>query len=180
MENLSEVTVRTASPEDAREIKDVFYYGWLATYPNQEANITTEDIEEKYKDRHSEQSLQKLAQKISSLPKGEIMLVAKISNKVVGVCRATVGDTENRIIALYVLPENQRTGIGTALWQATLRYFDSTKQTLVDVASYNVRAIRFYERLGFTDTGKRMNDARFTMKNGATIPEIEMRRQASA
>jgi ribosomal protein S18 acetylase RimI-like enzyme len=50
----------------------------------------------------------------------------------------------------------------------------------VEVATYNANAIRFYEGLGFVDTGKRMSDPKFTMKSGAIIPEMEMRREATS
>jgi hypothetical protein len=49
---------------------------------------------------------------------------------------------------------------------------------VVEVATYNTNAIKFYERLGFVDTGKRISDPKLMMKSGAIIPVMEMRREA--
>ena len=52
------------------------------------------------------------------------------------------------------------------------------KDTYVDVAEYNQRAIDFYTKLGFVDTGRRHQEERFRMKSGAIITEMEMVRKA--
>lgn len=44
----SRVTITTAKPEDARGIVEVLYKTWLDTYPNEEAGITVDDIEDKF------------------------------------------------------------------------------------------------------------------------------------
>lgn len=36
-------------PEDIIQIQEVFYRTWLETYPNKEAGITRQDIEEYFK-----------------------------------------------------------------------------------------------------------------------------------
>lgn len=111
-------------------------------------------------------------------PEGQTTLVAKKGDKVVGVCRATKHVDHNQLYAVYVLPEYHGHGIGTAMWQEVQQYLDPTKPTMVEVAIYNAKAIKFYERLGFADTGRRMRDPKFTLKSGAIIPEMEMRREA--
>lgn len=81
---------------------------------------------------------------------------------------------KNQLQAIYVLPEYQHQGIGTMLWQALCKSFDVSMPTIVQVATYNKQAIVFYEKLGFTDTGKRWQDDKFRMKSGVVIPEMEM------
>ena len=71
-------------------------------------------------------------------------------------------------------PDFQHHGIGTRLWEAAQQHLDPAKDTYVDVAEYNQRAIDFYTKLGFVDTGRRHQEERFRMKSGAIITEMEM------
>lgn len=176
--NTQPLTIAPATPDDVVDMQDVFYRGWLATYPNVEHGITVDDIEDRYKDRLSEEKLRVRREQAANPPEGQTTLVAKKDGKVVGLCRVFKHPDRNQLYAIYVLPEYHGQGIGTAMWNAAQQYIDSTKHTIVEVATYNTNAIKFYERLGFVDTGKRMSDPKFTMKSGAIIPEMEMRREA--
>lgn len=172
------MVIALAVPEDARAIRDVLYQSWLDTYPNEKVGITREDIVELYKDQFSEERLQKSRKRLAEGPANEHTLVAKMNGVVVGVSRIVKEDNRNKLWTLYVHPEFQGRGMGTALWKAAQGYFDAAKDTYLEVADYNTRAIGFYERLGFQDTGKRFVEERFRMKSGASIIEIEMRRPA--
>jgi GNAT superfamily N-acetyltransferase len=67
----------------------------------------------------------------------------------------------------------QGKGVGSALFNAILPHVD--KDLIVYVAPYNERAIQFYEKLGFKDTGKPFTEDRHIMPiSGVTIPEMEM------
>lgn len=81
---------------------------------------------------------------------------------------------ENIIITIYLLPEYFGKGIGTKLWKQAQKVFDPNKDIYVEVVTYNKRAIEFYKKLGFVDTGKRLVDERFKMKSGSIFPEMEM------
>jgi ribosomal protein S18 acetylase RimI-like enzyme len=105
---------------------------------------------------------------------GHALFFAKDGDTVVGLCRVVRSETENRLQAIYVLPEYQGRGIGTLLWNEAQKYLDKDKDIVVAVAEYNQNAIDFYTRLGFEDTGKRWKDEKFTMKSGVQIPEMEM------
>jgi len=174
-ENLGRrIVIAPASSEDTKDIQDVFYKTWLDTYPNAEAGITVDDIEDRYKDAFTEDTLRKRAERISNPPEGEILLVAKENDRTIGLCRVVISDTENRIQAIYVLPEYQGKGIGRKLWEEARKLFDPEKNIHVAVATYNTNAIEFYRRLGFEDTGKRWTDEKLKMKSGSVIPEMEM------
>jgi ribosomal protein S18 acetylase RimI-like enzyme len=172
--NLNNIVTTPPSPEDVLGIINVFYKTWLATYPNEELGITIEDIEHKYKDRLSEENVAKRAKRIAEPPVNEQLLVAKINNKVIGVCRGIIHENANQLQAIYILPEYQGKGIGGLLWQEINKFFDLNKHTIVEVASYNQNAINFYTKLGFKDTGESFNDEGLKMKNGAVIPQIRM------
>ena len=175
-----QLSIEEAAPSDAETIQQVFYKTWLATYPNKEAGISVDDIEDRFKDRFTEQELEKRKKKMESMPPNEKHFVAKMAGKVVGTCYAKRLDDRNQLQTIYVLPEYQGSGIGSALWKQAANFFDPTKDTYVEVAVYNKGAIDFYSRIGFVDTGRRFSDPKFVMKSGATFPEMEMCRKASA
>ena len=168
------ITVGLAQPNDARDIQEIFYKTWLATYPNEEFGVTVDDIEDKYKDSLTEEKIKQRTEKIINPPEGQTLFVAKEGNKVVGVCRVEGNDKDNRLRVMYVSPEFQGRGVGSSLWNQAKTVLDIHKDTFVDVVTYNIKAIEFYKKLGFEYTGKRFSDEKFTMKSGATMPEMEM------
>src|SRR6516164_5772433 len=109
------IEVSRATPEDVASVQDVLYRVWLTTYPNKALGITVADIEEMYKDRNSKETLARMRERISSA--NEITLVAKENGKVVGVCRVIRREDKDVMEAIYVLPEYQRLGIGSAIWR---------------------------------------------------------------
>lgn len=166
--------IRKAREEDAEGVGEVFYKSWLATYPNEKAGITVDDIEDHFKDRAGEEHIEKLRAFIRNLPESWTALVACEGDLVIGTCRVRRWPKLNELQTIYVLPDHFRKGIGTKLWEAAKTYLDPTKDTIVDMVDYNTRAISFYEQLNFVDTGKRFTNPRFTMKSGAVLPEMRM------
>jgi ribosomal protein S18 acetylase RimI-like enzyme len=73
--------------------------------------------------------------------------------------------------------EYQGKGIGKSMWNELLNFFDPTKKIMVEVADYNKNAIRFYESLGFVDTGERFVDENIMSRRDFIIPEMRMIRQ---
>ena len=169
-----EIKVNVASPEDVRGMQEVIYKTWLATYPNKKLGITVNDIEERFKAAFTEGTLAKRAERISNPAEGETLFFAKESDKVVGICCVVKSEENNRLQAIYVLPEYQGRGVGKLLWDEAQKVFDPEKDTVVAVATYNTQAIDFYERLGFSDTGRRFTEDKLKMKSGAIVPEMEM------
>lgn len=174
-----QVKIFPASPEDVREIQEVFYKTWLDTYPNEELGITVDDIKDIYKDSFTKEGLKKRAKRIADPPEGETLFVSEMEGKIVGVCRVVIHADKNQLKAMYVLPEYQSKGVGQKLWEYAQKLFDSDKDIIVQVSSYNERAMSFYRGLGFEDTGKELVDEEFRMESGAAIPETEMVIKAS-
>lgn len=172
---MEHVTIVDAQPEDAQAIVNVLHKTWLATYPNKELGITVEDIEESYKDSFLDENLKKLADKIARLNTNEKRLVAKVGDSIVGVSTMVKNEDNNQLKTIYVLPEFQGKGIGYMLWEEGKKFCDPMKKTIVHVATYNQKAIDFYKKLGFVDTGKRFSDDMVRgRKMGVQIPEMEM------
>lgn len=167
-------TIKHPTIEDVPDIQEVFYRTWLATYPNEEVGITLADIEEKYKDRYSEEAINKRKNDILHPSPDSFFLVAKEDNLVVGVCRSRKENDYNELTAIYVLPDYQQKGIGRMLWEKTLEFLGDQKDIIVHVAAYNQPAINFYQRIGFVDSGKRMAEKHKMPISGVYIPEIEL------
>ncbi len=175
-ERMPEIEITAPAPGDGKGMQEVFYRTWLATYPNEEAGITAEDIEYRFKDRLSEEKIASVEKRMLNPVEGETLFLAKSEGRVVGVCRIVKGDEANRLQAIYVLPEFQGEGVGKKLWEEAKKHFDPEKDSTVQAVTYNANAIKFYEGLGFVDTGKRIEDER--MESGAVMTILEMRRKA--
>ena len=174
MNPLRDISIVPATPDDVYGIQEVLYQTWLATYPNEEYNILTEDIEERFKDRHNEVAMLKRRHMIARYDPQHPRFVAKHNSLVIGVCSADIHLLINELLVLYVLPEYHGIGLGYALWKTVLALFDPTTSIRLHVALYNTKAILFYQRLGFVATGEVISPRIFAMKNGAVIPELEM------
>ncbi|HEX4799365.1 MAG TPA: GNAT family N-acetyltransferase [Candidatus Paceibacterota bacterium] len=170
------IKITHATADDALGIQKVFYTTWLVTYPNKKIGITTKDIEVLFKDYTSPTKIARYSQELTQTPPNEQFLVAKVGDLVVGVCRTIIREKYNQLQAIYVLPEYQGKGVGTKLWDMAYTFFDTSKDTIVHVATYNIRAINFYRLLGFIDTGRRFTEERHRMPiSNVLIPEMEMR-----
>jgi len=177
MTNLEGYKIRKAKPEDVLGLHNVYYITWLDTYPNQEFNITKEDIIFKYESRLDPEKLVERKEKISKIGKNEVLLLVEKDGVVVAVCNAVQDDVCNELRSIYVLPEHQGRRLGWNLWAEAKKIFDPKKETLVKVASYNEKAINFYKKIGFESTGEIIFDEKFKMRNGAIIPELKMIRR---
>lgn len=171
---MAEIIIVQPKKEDAIGSIEVQHKAWLATYPNEKLGITVEDIEERYKNAYVGERLERRKKIIENPEPNEKVLVAKDGNKVVGMCYGDIQENRNQLRAIYILPEYHGKGIGTKLWQALLPFFDKNKDIYVEVVDYNEKAISFYKKLGFVDTGKRFQEERFRMKSGALFTEMEM------
>ena len=164
-----------AIPADAEGIAHVVETTWLSTYPNEEYKITEEDINEILKNRKSPEEIEKTRQNIIEEKPDQKIFVAKQGEDIIGFCNAIKKPDFNQLKAIYVLPEYQGQCIGQKLWDQVFTFFnDNNNKIIVHVATYNQKAIDFYKKLGFEETGKNFSQERFRMKSGSIIPETEL------
>lgn len=176
---MDEVVITKAAPDDAEAICDVLTTTWLDTYPNPELGITESDIRYRLEGENGERIAKNIEwwrENIRTVGPNYTMYVARIEDKVVGMTSAGIDTTNNRrsVMAVYVLPEAQGIGAGAKLMQAALDWLGDTEDIYVVVASYNDKAINFYKRFGFMETGKQIEDASAKASGDKEIPEIEM------
>lgn len=174
MLTINPVVIDRATPDDVWGMQDVFYLGWRSTYPNKDHGITVRSIDERFKDRHSPERLEERRKGLANPSNWRTTFVARREGRVIGVCRVARHPDTNELEAIYLLPECQRRGIGTMLWQEAKHCLDASQPTRVLFAVYNEMAKRFYWRLGFRRMGERVTELRFRFPNGTVIPEMEM------
>ena len=169
------VIISNAKPEDAEQIQKLYYETWVDTYRNDEHGITLENLQYRYRDSMSEKSIDWLRDFIKSkIPDNNKYLTAKVDSKVIGVSYLEKEIDHNRLHGLYILPEYQSKGMGKMFWEEAKKFFDLKNKTILEVAVYNAKAIGFYKKLGFIDTGKRYPEERITDEKIVKIPMMEM------
>jgi ribosomal protein S18 acetylase RimI-like enzyme len=171
------IIIRKTRGADTEEIYNLLRKTWLVIYPNKQVGITPEDVELFLQRITSPENLE-IARSQFENPKPEwLFLVAEDQNigRIVGTLTIGRLPEYNKLKSIYILPEYQGKGIGKMFWAKALEFFDNTKDTIVEVATYNSQAIKFYESLGFVDTGERFTEERHRMPiSGVAIPEMRM------
>ena len=173
------VVIEQAVPEDAQEICSVLGKTWFDTYPNAEAGITREDIRLRIEGERGERiqpSIDRWRNTIETSDGSHAVYVARMNDKIVGMAAPSFIGGMRRVGALYVLPEVQGKGVGSALMQKVLEWHGTGEAIYLAVARYNQKAIDFYKRFGFKQT--RSIEDEGDVYGGKQIPEIEMVRQA--
>lgn len=170
-----EIQVIEAIPGDVYAIRQIQKLTWLDTYPNLEVGITREDIETRFASDDTEEGKKRMEERRQRFYNpNRHMYVAKDGEKVIGFSGAEKEEHNGRIQSLYLLPEYQGHGVGRKLMEAALTWLGSEQDIYLNVASYNDKAIAFYEKFGFKKTGKDVTDPVAVLPSGKTIPEIEM------
>lgn len=175
------IIIRLLDVESIRGYIDVIRANWYLVYPNAEYGIRVEDIDSYFKKSPIEQEVENWRRWLDEPYPSCKELIAWVDGLVVGMCEAysAIGDDYNEIGGIYVHPGHWRRGIGTALWRQAEAYLDPTKPIIAKVVTYT-EAVKFYEHLGFVDTGERPCDERFVFESGATFPEMVMRRDPTS
>ncbi len=154
--------------EDIASIIEIQKTGWLATYISEEHGITADDI--LAKDFTSPERMARWGKFIVK----QKALVAKDNNKVIAFISLEKSDKESKLGAVYVLPEYQGRGIGKRLIQQGLEWLGSDKDIILDVVTYNDKAIAIYQKLGFEKMGEPPAEDLAKLPSGKTMPEVRM------
>jgi ribosomal protein S18 acetylase RimI-like enzyme len=180
----NEMLIEQAYPDDTEAISELLSITWLDTYPNSDLNISKRDIRLRVEGKQGErvaQNIERWRGFIKAIGPYNTIYVARLENKLVGVVSAgshSDHDNKARIGALYVLPEVQGRAVGSLLMKKALNWLGSHDDIYVVVASYNQKAIQFYNRFGFTETGTLIEDLPAIARGDKPIPEMEMMRPA--
>lgn len=143
-----------AVPVDAEGILAVQLDGWIAAYSNPSLGITADLIRARFANREERlASWRKRSAEVAAGDPDKRIWVAKDHGEVIGYC-APVKMPENggRLGALYVRPAYHGTGVASHLIGLALEWF-GTRPMDIKVVAYNPRALAFYKKFGFVETG---------------------------
>jgi ribosomal protein S18 acetylase RimI-like enzyme len=155
------ISIRKAVLEDIPHIRAVVSASWRATYTGIFPDAFIDNALEQW---WSEAGFQR------SIPNAAVCnLVAEQEGHIVGTLMGTVDPGEEgqaHLFRLYIHPDHVGQGIGKQLWQAYLQHLaPEVKRVDLEVEPQNARAIQFYTRLGFHQTGINAAEAfGYTMK----------------
>ncbi len=139
--------IRPATAADREAIRDVARAAWHDTYDELDAETIDETVDAWYDDPSFGEALEK---------PGTAILVAEVDGELVGFTHGVVDEDEGDVLRMYVHPDHQREGIGTALHErlrGDLEDFSMKRMRAIDLAS-NEGGRHFYEQLGFSESGE--------------------------
>lgn len=176
---MEDILIEESVPEDMFGIREVQKITWIQTYANEKLGITKEDVALRFADDNSEEAKAKLEdRKVKYYGNPNLKnWVAKIGDKIVAFCTAARYEDHNRIHAIYVLPDFQKQSIGFTLMSKALDWLGAEKDIFIDVVSYNQKAIDFYRKFGFIETG-RVLENKITFGANKVATEIDVVRRA--
>jgi ribosomal protein S18 acetylase RimI-like enzyme len=177
------VEISIADPEDTNGIRDVQYKSLLAIKSEELGSIVdgVDKMDPTYSrgETLSKKEESKLKNDIrtlgKNLPRESETFVAKVNQKVIGFCTVVRGSEQNSLAEIYVIPAFQRKKIGQRLWDTARQFIDQNKDTTVALLRFNTPAKKFYEGLGFAETGVSWEGESLTNGNGTTVIEMILR-----
>ena len=143
--------VRTVEKKDIPEMEALLSYIWADTYASFLPDEVIQSVKGMWKDST-------LLQKQIENP-GTLFLVAEAENVLVGL--STVVSCEDGTLAmvrLYVHPDHQRKGIGSALLDKSILSFPKAGKIHLEVIKKDVKAVNFYLKHGFLYIEKKKRD----------------------
>ncbi len=172
--------ISIAGLEDTNDIREVQYKLWLASASGRgvdgasklrSAALCDETLSkvDESKRRNKLQGLRK-----NLHPESETF-VAKMGQTLIGFCTVVRGSEQNSLAEIYVIPAFQGHKIGRRLWDSARQFIDQNKDTTVALLRRNIQAKKFYERLGFTETGVSWEGENSKNANAAAVIEMILR-----
>ncbi|RLQ87753.1 GNAT family N-acetyltransferase [Notoacmeibacter ruber] len=145
--------IRTVDPDDIPEIRSLLERTWHATYDEIYGHERVAALTASW---HSESALRKRLNK----PYSEFV-IADDGEDILGVAFASMGDGGDDRTAflhqLYVNPDVQGRGAGTALLIEMESAFPAASRMKLEVEEANLKAISFYEKQGYERIGRTEN-----------------------
>jgi ribosomal protein S18 acetylase RimI-like enzyme len=166
------ITLSFPKPTDAKSMNEVIKSSWYATYINPEIGVTKEDIDMIYA-QSEKQQIETFRKRAESPKENDITLIAKESDKVVGIIRLLILDDHIRVRTMYVHPEFTGKGIGTMLWNEAQKHFSSNKNVVAFPVEYT-KSINWYKKIGFVKTGEKKVDDEAMPVSGIHLKTIKM------
>ncbi len=141
--------IRTAGKADLPAVRELLVNTWHDTYDRLYGIENVNEITGKW---HSAEALRQRL----DLPNSEF-LVADDGKTILGMAFATFAEETIALHQIYVASAGQRRGVGGALLDEMLTCFDEAQSIKLKVDPGNAKAIAFYAKRGFVETGRTEN-----------------------
>jgi ribosomal protein S18 acetylase RimI-like enzyme len=177
MADSSDFSILPAGEKDVKGIGQAHLASWLQTYPNEELGIDKpwilKEVGFLIEKQGNDFRLKTVREARKPVSNTLYMVVKNKKGHVCGFMHITRGEKKATFDAIYLTKEVQGTGIADELMRLCLEFVQGLPITL-EVADYNARAIRYYERHGFSKNPRSKAPKMFHDK----IPIITMKRPA--
>ncbi|MCX8002241.1 MAG: GNAT family N-acetyltransferase [Anoxybacillus mongoliensis] len=133
--------IRKMKQGDIQQVQYIAKITWNATYEGIiPSNVQENFFKSAYSDERMKQRLQR-----------STLFVAEVKNNIVGFANfsSVRDDGKVELWAIYVHPEQQGKGIGSALLQKGIQHIDGANEIYVNVEKDNIIGKSFYEAKGF-------------------------------
>lgn len=140
-----------ATAADAVDIRTLQAKSWLDTYPNEAFAVSFDFIKERTDQWLLPDNLEESKKLIGRnvIDPTQFYRIAKLDTDIVGFVHVSTKESGAKYIeAIYTDPETLGTGLGGMLMASAEEWIGDDDVTL-EVASYNDRAIQFYEKRGY-------------------------------
>ncbi|WIY63068.1 GNAT family N-acetyltransferase [Bacillus arachidis] len=133
--------VRDMNARDIIAVQEVAKVAWHDTY----RGLIPQEIQDKFLGQAYSFEMMKRRLEHSHL------FVVEVDDQVVGFANFSPIKYQNEaeLGAMYLLPEHQGKGIGTALLQRGITYLEGVRKIYIHVEAANEKGKRFYEAKGF-------------------------------
>lgn len=165
--------IRRPTADDVVAVRRMQAASWLAAYQSDVNGVSVDWINQETDQWIQDEQINMTKDLFNtvSVRDAAFYRVATINDEVVGVVIATQEQTDvSELGSLYITPEQFGSGLGQQLMNQVIDWSGQSAIEL-EVVSYNARAVRFYERNGFTI----VSGSESTYKD--TIPLIKMKRE---
>ncbi|MEU9045207.1 MULTISPECIES: GNAT family N-acetyltransferase [unclassified Kitasatospora] len=142
--------------DDAASLGPLLLRAWLQTYPNEDAGIDETWIREHRGSSATPEGIAQWRAFIEEAKRQPDVLFCRVIRFEARITGFLCGRRDEVVTLgpMYLLDEAQGQGIGSRMMNEFLAWAGDTPMRLW-VTDYNERAVRFYQRYGFTTTGER-------------------------
>ncbi|MED4227542.1 GNAT family N-acetyltransferase [Neobacillus cucumis] len=135
-----EFNIREINSGDIKQVQQVAKRSWYHTY---EGIIPLQIQESFLKSAYNDEMMQRRLE-------SSFIYVSEVDGKIVGFANfSPVEDGKTELLAIYLNPEYQGKGIGTALLNEGIKNLEGAKQVFINVEKENNIGTTFYQAKGF-------------------------------
>lgn len=174
-EKLRYFKIEQPTEENVEGLLSMHVQSWFDAYLNEALGIDEDYIAkrmERFESIEGKARRAEIIQDAASNPDHYMQLARDGSGTVVGFVDAKIHDDVNELEGLYIDKSTYGSGLAQQLTEGALDFLGRENEILLSVVSYNIRAQKFYQKMGFevVDSSERMH-------KDTIIPIIDMIRK---